>query len=139
MVRQSNNMSIFIHLCACDGFVDIVKNYLTIHLATVIERESNCNVTSSLEEYPFLHMDITPRELAGWDLKITIPVHVNSRAILKENYGCFYHIVKRVYREAWIADYIKKQIDGLMRDCFYSNDFVAFTSTSIKEVRVTKT
>lgn len=139
MVRESNNMSIFIHLCACDGFVDIVKNYLNIHLATVIERESNCNVTSSIEEYPFLHMDITPRELAGWDLKITIPVHVNSRAILKENYGCFYHIVKRVYREAWMANYIKKQIDGLMRDCFYSNDFVAFTSTSIKEVRVTKT
>lgn len=139
MVRQSNNMSIFIHLCACDGFVDIVKNYLTIHLATVIERESNCNITSSIEEHPFLHMDITPRELAGWDLKITIPVHVNSRAILKENYGCFYHIVKRVYREAWMANYIKKQIDGLMRDCFYSNDFVAFTSTSIKEVRVTKT
>jgi len=139
MVRESNNMSIFIHLCACDGFVDIVKNYLNIHLATVIERESNCNVTSSLEEYPFLHMDITPRELAGWDLKITIPVHVNSRAILKENYGCFYHIVKRVYREAWMANYIKKQIDRLMRDCFYSNDFVAFTSTSIKEVRVTKT
>jgi hypothetical protein len=139
MVRESNNMSIFIHLCACDGFVDIVKNYLNIHLATVIERESNCNITSSIEEYPFLHMDITPRELAGWDLKITIPVHVNSRAILKENYGCFYHIVKRVYREAWMANYIKKQIDGLMRDCFYSNDFVAFTSTSIKEVRVTKT
>jgi hypothetical protein len=139
MVRESNNMSIFIHLCACDGFVDIVKNYLNIHLATVIERESNCNITSSIEEYPFLHMDITPRELAGWDLKITIPVHVNSRSILKENYGCFYHIVKRVYREAWMANYIKKQIDGLMRDCFYSNDFVAFTSTSIKEVRVTKT
>ena len=139
MVRESNNMSIFIHLCACDGFVDIVKNYLNIHLATVIERESNCNITSSIEEYPFLHMDITPRELAGWDLKITIPVHVNSRAILKENYGCFYHIVKRVYREVWMANYIKKQIDGLMRDCFYSNDFVAFTSTSIKEVRVTKT
>ena len=138
MVRESNNMSIFIHLCACDGFVDIVKNYLNIHLATVIERESNCNITSSIEEYPFLHMDITPRELAGWDLKITIPVHVNSRAILKENYGCFYHIVKRVYREAWMANYIKKQIDGLMRDCFYSNDFVAFTSTSIKEVRVNK-
>ena len=138
MVRESNNMSIFIHLCACDGFVDIVKNYLNIHLATVIERESNCNVTSSLEEYPFLHMDITPRELAGWDLKITIPVHVNSRAILKENYGCFYHIVKHVYREAWIADYIKDKIHRLMRDCFYSNDFVAFTSTSIKEVRVNK-
>lgn len=114
MVRESNNMSIFIHLCACDGFVDIVKNYLNIHLATVIERESNCNITSSIEEYPFLHMDITPRELAGWDLKITIPVHVNSRAILKENYGCFYHIVKRVYREAWMANYIKKQIYGLM-------------------------
>ena len=139
MVRESNNMSIFIHLCACDGFVDIVKNYLNIHLATVIERESNCNITSSIEEYPFLHMDITPRELAGWDLKITIPVHVNSRAILKENYGCFYHIVKHVYREAWIADYIKDKIHRLMRDCFYSNDFVAFTSTSIKEVRVTKT
>ena len=138
MVRESNNMSIFIHLCACDGFVDIVKNYLNIHLATVIERESNCNITSSIEEYPFLHMDITPRELAGWDLKITIPVHVNSRAILKENYGCFYHIVKRVYREAWIADYIKDKIHRLMRDCFYSNDFVAFTSTSIKEVRVNK-
>ena len=83
-------------------------------------------------------MDTTPRELAGWDLKIMIPVHVNSRAILKENYGCFYHIVKHVYREAWIADYIKDKIHRLMRDCFYSNDFVAFTSTSIKEVRVNK-
>lgn len=136
MVTKNTEMSIFIHLCACDGFVNILKNYLIIHLATVIERESNCNVTSSIEEYPFLHMDITPCELAGWDLKITIPVHVNSHAILKENYGCFYHIVKHVYREKWVADYIKKQIDGLMRDCFYSNDFVAFTSTSIKNVQV---
>ena len=136
MVTKNTEMSIFIHLCACDGFVNILKNYLIIHLATVIERESNCNVTSSIEEYPFLHMYITPCELAGWDLKITIPVHVNSHAILKENYGCFYHIVKHVYREKWVADYIKKQIDGLMRDCFYSNDFVAFTSTSIKNVQV---
>ena len=120
MVRESNNMSIFIHLCACDGFVDIVKNYLNIHLATVIERESNCNITSSIEEYPFLHMDITPRELAGWDLKITIPVHVNSRAILKENYGCFYHIVKRVYREAWMANYISASHQNMIYyTCFF--------------------
>lgn len=139
MVRESTNMSIFIHLCACDGFVKILKNYLTIHLATVIERESNCNIRSSIEEHPFLHMDITRRKLAGWDLKITIPVHVNSHAILKENYGCFYHIIKHVCREKWMANYIKDKIHRLMRDCFYINDFVAFTSTSIKEVRVTKT
>ena len=47
MVREMKEMSIFIHLCACDGFVDIVKNMMKIHLATIIERESDCNVIPS--------------------------------------------------------------------------------------------
>ena len=137
MVTKHSEMSIFIHLCAIDGFVDIVKNYLTIHLATVIERESNCNITSLIEEHPFLHIDITRRKLAGWDVKITLPVKVNSRAILKERYGYFYHIVKYVYREKWIAQYIEDKIYRMLSDCFYRNDFVAFSSTSIKQTLVT--
>lgn len=137
MVRESKEMSIFIHLCAIDGFVDIVKNMMTIHLATIIERESNCNIIPLIEEHPFLHIDITRRKLAGWDLKITIPVNVNSRAILRKQYGYFYHIVKYVYSEKWIAKYIEQKINRLLHDCFYRNDFVAFSSTSIKQTLVT--
>ena len=137
MVNKNANMSIFIHLCAIDGFVDIVKNMMTIHLATVIERESDCNITPLIEEHPYLHIDITPRKLAGWDLKITIPVKVNCRAILRKQYGSFYHIIKYVYREKWIAQYIENKIYRMLSDCFYRNDFVAFSSTSIKQTLVT--
>ena len=137
MVSKNTDMSIFIHLCAIDGFVDIVKNMMTIHLATVIERESDCNITPLIKEHPFLRIDVTPRKLAGWDLKMTIPVMVNSHAILKERYGCFYHIVKYVYREKWIAQYIENKIYRMLSDCFYRNDFVAFSSTSIKQTIVT--
>ena len=137
MVNKNANMSIFIHLCAIDGFVDIVKNMMTIHLATVIERESNCNITPLIEEHPYLHIDITRCKLAGWDLKITIPVKVNSRAILRKQYGSFYHIIKYVYREKWIAQYIENKIYRMLSDCFYRNDFVAFSSTSIKQTLVT--
>ena len=137
MVNKNANMSIFIHLCAIDGFVDIVKNMMTIHLATVIERESNHNITPLIEEHPYLHIDITRCKLAGWDLKITIPVKVNSHAILEERFGCFYHIIKYVYREKWIAQYIENKIYRMLSDCFYRNDFVAFSSTSIKQTLVT--
>jgi len=137
MVTKNTEMYIFIHLCVCDGFVDTVKNYLNIHLATIIERESNCNVKSSVEEHPFLHIDITRRKISGWDLKITIPVNVNIHAVLKERCGYFYQIMKHIYREKWIAQHIKTKTHNLLSDCFYRTDFVAFTSTSIKEVRVT--
>jgi hypothetical protein len=137
MVREMKEMSIFIHLCACDGFVDIVKNMMKIHLATIIERESDCNVIPLMEEFPFLHMEITPRKISGWDLKFTIPVKVDCHAILRKQYGYFYHIIKYMYNEKWVAQYIEKKIYWMLRDCFYRNDFVSFSSTSIKNTIVT--
>ena len=137
MVREMKEMSIFIHLCACDGFVDIVKNMMKIHLATIIERESDCNVIPSMEEFPFLHMEITPREIFGWDLKFTIPVKVDCQTILRKQYGYFYHIIKYMYNENWIAQYIEKKIYWMLHDCFYRNDFVSLSSTSIKKTIVT--
>ena len=137
MVREMKEMSIFIHLCACDGFVDIVKNMMKIHLATIIERESDCNVIPLMEEFPFLHMETTPRKISGWDLKFTIPVKVDCHAILRKQYGYFYHIIKYMYNEKWVAQYIEKKIYWMLRDCFYRNDFVSFSSTSIKKTIVT--
>ena len=137
MIKEMKEMSISVHLCACDGFVDIVKNMMKIHLATIVERESNYNIIPSMEEFPFLHIDITPCKISGSDLKFTIPVKVNCNSILRKQYGYFYHIIKYMYNEKWIAQYIENKIYRMLHDCFYRNEFVAFSSTSIKKILVT--
>jgi hypothetical protein len=139
MVKEMKEMSIYIHLCACDRFVDIVKNMMKIHLATIIERESNCNIIPSMEEFPFLYMEIKPRKIYGYDLKFTIPVKVNCQSILRINYGYFYHIIKYIYNEKWITQYMENKIYRMLHDFFYKNSFVAFSSTSIKKILVTYT
>jgi len=138
MVREWNEMYIYIHLCVCNNYVDIVKNMINIHLNAIIERENNYILTS-MKEFPFLYINATPCKISGWDLKIIIPVKVNCYDILRKQYGYFYHIIKYIYSEKWIAQYIKNKLYTLLYNNFYKSPHVALSSTSIKKIIVSYT
>ena len=127
MVRKIKKISIFIHLCCCNEYVEIVKHIMKIYKKN-IEENNNYNVIPLLEEYPFLHFYITPREKYGVDLKFTIPVKVDFHAVLRQQCGYYYYIVKYVYNKKWITQYIEYKIYWMLRDSFYQRDSVSVYS-----------
>ena len=137
MVKETKEKSIFIHLCVCDGFMDEVSELMQMNLVTVIMKKYNWNITPSIKQYPFCHTEKTHCKIAGWNLKITIPVKIHNHAILKEWYGKYYYFIKYIYSEKLIMKNIEDNIYEILNSYFYYNNCVALNSNSIKKILIT--